>query len=118
MKNCESFEKLKEWINYGYNVRGKRNFSNPHHIAAYLVNEYEYLLHDGKTDKNCFLVVLGKQIVENSSVIDAVVYALIEKAVQETISDYAVFELTPTEKDEVYMLAKEVYEKLSSLRIE
>lgn len=118
MKNCESLNELKEWLDYGYNVSGKRNFSDSSQIAAYLLNEYEYLLHEGQTDRNCFLVILGKQIVENCHTIHWKTYRLIEHAVRETMHNCAAFELTETEKEEICQLAKEVGEMLPSLQIE
>ncbi len=116
MKNCESLNELKEWLDYGYNVRGKRNFSDSCQIAAYLLNEYEYLLHEGQTDRNCFLLLLGKQIIENRSVIDAAVSALLKEASEDTICNFDSFDLTEAEKEEIYRLAKEVDEMLLSLQ--
>ncbi len=118
MKNCESLNELKEWLNYGYNVRGKRNFSDPRHIVAYLLEEYDYLLRAEKTFRNCFLVILGKQIVENCHTIHWKTYRLIEHAVEETTHEHTAFDLEEKEKEEICRLAKEVGEMLPSLQIE
>lgn len=118
MKNCESLNELKEWLDYGYNVRGKRNFSDSSQIAAYLLEEYDHLMRAEKTFWNCFLVILGKQIIENRHTIYWKIYRLIEHAVEETTHEHTAFDLEEKEKEEICRLAKEVGEMLPSLQIE
>ncbi len=118
MKNCESLNELKEWLDYGYNVSGKQNFSDPRQITSYLLDEYEYLLHEGQTDRNCFLLLLGKQIIENRHTIHWKIYRLIEYAVKETTHEHTAFDLEEKAKEEICRLAKEVGEMLPSLQIE
>ncbi|MBQ7012599.1 MAG: hypothetical protein IJN11_01610 [Oscillospiraceae bacterium] len=117
MKNCESLKEMKEWLEYDFNVVGRRDFNNLRQLTAYLMNEYDYLMKEDETEKNCFIVLLGTMIANGDSVIHEFQYNLTVRAVEKIMKEYENFDLTQGEKKEILQIACELKERLVSMKI-
>lgn len=118
MTSCESLAELKEWLDEYYNIKGRRNFNDQLQTVAYIMEEFEYLINENKTQKNCIILLLGKLIIENDTSIHIYQYNLILKAIEETLKDYKTFDLTPEEKQEIYDIALLLKERINNLKVE